>query len=64
MNIPHVVKVFLWRAYHNALATKANLFRQRITEDPLCPVYGVEAEHVLWACTAARATWSICSDMI
>jgi hypothetical protein len=28
----------LWRACSNALATKANLFRRKITEDPLCPM--------------------------
>jgi hypothetical protein len=26
MNVPRVVKVFIWRTCHNALATKTNLF--------------------------------------
>jgi hypothetical protein len=57
MNTPNAVKVFMWRAYHNALATKANLFQWNITEDPLCPTYGVEVEtmgHVLWSFPATK----------
>jgi hypothetical protein len=38
MKIPHVVKVFLGRSCHNALATKANLFKRKISEDHLCPL--------------------------
>jgi hypothetical protein len=44
MNVPHVVKIFLWRACQIALVTKANLFKRKITEDPLCPFCGVAAE--------------------
>lgn len=55
---PHATKVFMWHACNNALATKANLFHRRITEDPLCLLCVVHAEttgHVLWGCLAAKA---------
>jgi hypothetical protein len=61
------MKVFMWRACSNALATKANLFRRKITEDPLCPMCGVQAEttgHILWGCSAAKAIWSVCNSKI
>jgi hypothetical protein len=67
MNTPNAVKVFMWRAYHNALATKANLFQWNITEDPLCPTYGVEVEtmgHVLWSFPATKYIWSRCGSKI
>lgn len=67
MNTPHAVKVFMWRACHNALATKANLLWRKIKEDPLCPLCGVEAEttgHLLWGCLAAKAIWSLCNRNI
>jgi hypothetical protein len=57
----------MWRACHNALATKANLFRRKITDDPLCPLCGAEAEttgHVLWGCPTAKAIWSMCGSKI
>jgi hypothetical protein len=57
MNIPNVVKVFLWRAFINALAIKSNLYKRKITEDPLCPICGVEVEttrHALWSCLATK----------
>lgn len=67
MNVPHVVKVFMWRACHNALATKSNLLRQKITKDPLCPLCEAEEEttnHVLWGCPAAGLIWSMCGSKI
>jgi hypothetical protein len=36
---------------------KANLFRRKIAEDPLCPLCGLVAEttgHILWACGIAQ----------
>jgi hypothetical protein len=67
MNVLHVVKVFMWRACHNDLATKANIFRHKITEDHLCPLCEVGVEptrHVLWRCPAVRVIWSMCGSNI
>jgi hypothetical protein len=67
MHTPPVVKMFLWRACHNALPTKTNLFRRKITMDSLCPICEVEAEtigHVLWGCPAAKAIWNTCGGRI
>jgi hypothetical protein len=44
------------------LATKANLFRRKISKDPLFPLCSVEVEttgHVLWGCAATKAIWSM-----
>jgi hypothetical protein len=54
---PLVVKVFLWKACTNILPTKHNLYKKRITENSLCPLYGLEdetTEHILWNCQSAQ----------
>lgn len=56
--IPNVEKNFLWRACHNLLPTRSNLFKKKIVVDPLCPLCGAEAEtgyHILWDCPSAKA---------
>lgn len=63
IEVPNVVKAFIGRVCINALLTKTNLFKRKIVTDPLCPIYGLEAEitgHVLWSCSEARDAWSIC----
>jgi hypothetical protein len=43
------------------------LFKKRITDDPLCPICGLEVEmvgHILWSCAAARDVWSECKACI
>lgn len=67
MNVPHVVRVFMKRACHNALATKSNLFRRKASAYSLCPLCGMEAEttsHVLWSCLATMVVWSMCRSKI
>lgn len=67
MNTPPVVKMFIWRAYNNALATKANMFRHKITTDSSCLICEVESEttrHVLWGGPATKAVWSTCGGRI
>lgn len=57
---PPVVKLFLWKACKNILATKENLYRHRIVSDPLCPICGLETEtvgHILWRCGSAKDVW-------
>ena len=54
-------------SFHNALAIKANLFRRKIIEDPLCPNCGVKSKtlgHVLWSCPTAQIIWSMCGSKI
>jgi ribonuclease HI len=60
INVPRVVKLFLWQACNNILPTKEKLFKRKITDDPLCPVCCREVEtvgHALWSCSAARDVW-------
>ena len=64
---PRVVKMFLWQACNNILPTKENLWRRKITDDPLCLVCRVEVEtveHALGSCTAARDVWLECDGRI
>jgi hypothetical protein len=42
MQVPNVEKHFLWRASHEILPTRANLFRRKIIDDPMCPICGLE----------------------
>jgi hypothetical protein len=50
----------MWKAGHNILPTKANLFKRRVVEDPLCPCCKQEEEsiiHALWTCPATMDVW-------
>jgi hypothetical protein len=52
--------LFLWQACNNILPTKDNLFKRKITDDPLCSMCQLEVEtmgHALWSCPAARDVW-------
>jgi hypothetical protein len=63
LNIPNAMKMFLWRASHNLLPTKVNLFRQGICDSNLCPICKREEEtaaHVCWNCPAANDVWGGC----
>ncbi|GLT69983.1 hypothetical protein SLA2020_420910 [Shorea laevis] len=65
LKIPHAAKVFMWRACSNALATKANLFRRKITEDPLC--VQIKRKQLITYCGVAqrlRQMWSTCRSTI
>jgi hypothetical protein len=49
------VKVFLWRACHNLLPTKVNLFTMGVVDKKLCPICIIEEEtifdaHDVWGC--------------
>jgi hypothetical protein len=57
---PPVIKLFLWKACRNVLATKENLHRRTIISDPLCPICELENEsvgHILWSCGSAKDVW-------
>lgn len=38
LNVPRVVKVFVWKALNNSLPTRLNLFLKKIIEEVKCPV--------------------------
>ena len=54
IKVPRVVTLFLWQACNNVLPTKENLFKRKITNNPLCPVCLMEVEmigHAVWSRT-------------
>lgn len=44
LKIPNAVKVFLWKASHEALPTKLNLFKRKVVDLPDCPICCLEPE--------------------
>ncbi|KAI9174203.1 hypothetical protein LWI28_013648 [Acer negundo] len=49
--IPLKVKIFIWKAWHNWIPTKANLAKRGIKVDGICPQCNIEEEstlHALW----------------
>ncbi|KAG6653325.1 hypothetical protein CIPAW_05G068400 [Carya illinoinensis] len=62
LNLPNATKTFLWRACLNALPTRANLKRRKVTEEPACPIclHSTETiEHTLWDCPSTRDVWAL-----
>lgn len=60
LNIKGVVKNFLWRACHNSLPSKLNLFKRKILTSSTCPTCNFEEEsitHTLWECPVANKVW-------
>lgn len=43
MKVPNPVKLFTWRACHNLLPTRHNLFQRKVVNNPSCPCCGREA---------------------
>lgn len=61
LEVPGVVKLFLWKAASNLLPTKQNLFKRKIVQEPSCPICQGEEEsviHALWECKAANDIWT------
>ncbi|XP_040997158.1 uncharacterized protein LOC121243156 [Juglans microcarpa x Juglans regia] len=61
MKVPGKMKLFMWKAGNNLLATRVNLFTKKVIENPLYPICLKEEEtvmHVLWQCPAARDVWA------
>lgn len=53
LEVPSVVKTFLWKAVHNILLIRQNLYKRKIVENPFCSIYHMEEEsitHVIWRC--------------
>lgn len=64
LKVPNVVKVFMWRACHDAFLMKAKLFKKKVVLDSLCLICGLEEQtlaHILWNCPSTRDVWSVCS---
>ncbi|XP_035546588.1 uncharacterized protein LOC118348634 [Juglans regia] len=67
LDVPRKVKLFLWKATNDFLATKKNLFLKKITGNPLCPICKLDEEtimHVVWQCPAAGDVWSESSSIM
>ena len=61
LRVPHKIKHFVWRACHNALPTKCNLFRQKIINSEVCELCSEGHEDVLravWKCRVVEGVWS------
>ncbi|XP_042954503.1 uncharacterized protein LOC122290886 [Carya illinoinensis] len=61
LNVQGVVKHFLWKACHDLLPTRLNLFKKRVIECNKCPVCENEVEttiHAVWCCPAASDVWA------
>jgi hypothetical protein len=51
LKLLNVEKNFLWKACHDILPTRSNMFKRKITEFPKCSICGLEDEttlHILW----------------
>ncbi|KAF5475754.1 hypothetical protein F2P56_007529 [Juglans regia] len=61
LEVPAVVKIFLWKALNNILPTNSNLFKKKIGDCPLCTICGSSEEsvlHILWSCPSAADVWA------
>jgi hypothetical protein len=60
LEVPNPVKIFLWKACHDLLPTRVNLYHKRVVEDKSCPCCTREEEtifHAISSCIAARDVW-------
>lgn len=65
--IPKKIFHFLWKCFHEILATKGELCRKKISTDPICPVCGEEAEtiiHLFCTCPVAKQVWTRSSSRL
>ena len=61
MEVLSKVKNFVWRACKEALPTKWNLFRRKITTSALCEncgVYDEDCAHAIFYCSNLQVAWS------
>jgi hypothetical protein len=62
LNVPNVVKLFLWRALHDLLPTRVNLAKKGVLQDTLCPICAMEEEtvmYIIWSCPASADVWGV-----
>lgn len=67
LQVPNVVKDFMWKVVSEILPTKINLFRSKITNNDLCPICEQHEEtssHILWNCAVAQDVWADSSSIL
>jgi hypothetical protein len=60
VQLPNNIKVFTWRAMHNALSTRGNLEYRKIIPMVWCPLCGLQTKtilHTLWECDEVKGGW-------
>ena len=60
LKVPGKIKHFQWKACSDALPTKSNLHRPKITPDDLCSRCAKEPEtvmHAMWSCEEVQVAW-------
>uniref|UniRef100_A0A803PBD0 Uncharacterized protein n=1 Tax=Cannabis sativa TaxID=3483 RepID=A0A803PBD0_CANSA len=60
LKLPSKIRIFAWRAYHEALPTAATLQHRHISSTPQCPLCQMHLEtinHVFFWCNRARQVW-------
>ncbi|KAI8024826.1 hypothetical protein LOK49_LG02G00251 [Camellia lanceoleosa] len=63
LHLPPKLKHFLWKIYHNALATRQNLFSRQCAVSARCPVClssSKSLEHLLFECDWSKRVWFGC----
>ena len=61
LNVPNKIKNFAWHSCREALLTKANLCRRKITVDAICDRCKVRTEdcsHALFFCSSVQEVWA------
>lgn len=58
--VPERVKEFGWRVKHDALATRSNMYKKRLTKDsrrPICKEYEETLDHLFLLCPWTSTIW-------
>lgn len=61
LEVPSVVKSFLWKTVNKILPTRLKMWKRKIVEDPRCLVCKIVEEfviHILWCCPASSNVWA------
>lgn len=67
IQIPNAMRMMLWRACHDSLPTKQNLFKRKMVESSLCPICTLAVEsttHALWSCPSVQDVWGSSSKKL
>lgn len=61
MNVPGVVKNFVWKTDNDILPTKKNVFHRKVAKNPIYPICEREEEtvsHSLLSCATSNDVWA------